>query len=150
MASRSESFDSGRVESRPSVVVRRGDARQTQLSTKLTNVPVEYGLPPLHKLHDEIDNMIDILLGRSRSPVESPYLALMEVATAYFARAQELDVLIHRAEEEGAVLRGTEYYKFRTGELRAFIELSRKCADLGSRRLSQEQLLSQQRLDAGV
>jgi hypothetical protein len=44
-------------------------------------------------------------------------------------------------------MRGSPLYKFRTGELRSFIELSKKCAELGSRRLTQEQLLQQQRFE---
>lgn len=129
--------------------IRRGTRRDVQLSQTLTNVLVGIGLPPIEKLQEEIDEMVDVLLGRVTSPIESPYLAMQEVATVYFARAQEIDMRIHQAEHEGAVIRGSRLYKFRTGELRAFIELSRKCAELGSRRLSQEQLLTQQRLDGG-
>lgn len=128
--------------------IRRGTSQDVQMGEHLLAVPVGYGLPEVDVLEKEIDEMVDVLLGRTQSPVQSPYLAMQEVATAYFARAQELDALIHRAEREGTVFRGTPHYRFRTGELRAFIELSRRCAELGSRRLSQEQLLSQQRLDA--
>lgn len=130
--------------------VRRGTDRDVQMSQRLSAVQVGIGLPSLEQLEHEIDEMVDVLMARVDAPVESPYLALMEVATAYFARAQEIDLLIHRAEREGVVFRGTDYYRFRTGELRSFIELARKCAELGSRRLSQEQLLTQQRLDAVI
>lgn len=127
--------------------IRRGTNRDVQLSQRLSAVRVGAGLPPMAQLEREIDEMVDVLMARADSPIDSPYLALQEVATAYFARGQELDMQIHRAERQGFIFRGDEYYKFRTGELRAFIELAKKCAELGSRRLSQEQLMAQQRLD---
>ena len=124
--------------------------RHVQFGTRLTEVGVEYGLGTVDELWEEVSGYIDILLGREESPVASPYLTLAEVATAYYARAQEIDALIHVGEREGRIARGSPYYKFRTGELRSFIELSRKCAELGSRRLTQEQLLAQQRTDAAL
>lgn len=90
-----------------------------------------------------------MLLGRKPSPINSPYLALAEVATAYYARAQELDMLIHEAERAGDVTKSAPHYKIRTGALRSFLEMSKKMADLGSRRLTQEQLLYEARHDAG-
>lgn len=83
--------------------------------------------------------------------MESPYLTLMEVAVAYYSRAQELDALIHEGEITGAIKVKTDpYYKVRTGPLRAFLEASKKHADLGSRRLTQEEIISKQRYDMGV
>jgi hypothetical protein len=72
----------------------------------------------------------------------------MECAVAYYSRAQELDSLIHEGEIEGSVKKNSPYYKVRTGPLRAFIEAAKKHADLGSRRLTQEELISRERYDA--
>jgi hypothetical protein len=116
-----------------------------QFGSRLNSVPVIEGLPEPDALHDEFIGYVDVLLGRQPAPVESPYLQLAEVATAYFARGQEIDMLIHAGEREGKIHRGSPYYRFRTGELRAFLEMAKKCAELGSRRLSQETLLFQQR-----
>lgn len=96
---------------------------------------------------DEIHAYWDVLLGRVESPINSPYLALMEVAVAYFSRAQELDALIHEGESSGAIRKNSPYYKVRVGPLRSFIEACRKHADLGSRRLTQEDLISKERYD---
>lgn len=126
--------------------IKRGDSTEVQLGRTLSSVNVGLGLADVDELWEELEGYIDVLLGRAPSPVNSPYLALAEVATAYYARGQEIDARIHAAEREGTILRGSPLYKFRTGELRSFIELARKCADLGSRRLTQEQLLAQQRL----
>jgi hypothetical protein len=117
------------------------------LGRRLIDIEVSVGLESVDVLWDEIKGYMDVLLGREESPISSPYLALAEVATAYYARAQEIDAMIHAAEREGAILRGSPLYRFRTGELRSFIELSKKCAELGSRRLTQEQLLQQQRFE---
>jgi len=123
--------------------------RHVQFSHRLTEVETDQGLADVKDLWAEIKEYTDILLGRVQAPVSSPYLELAEVATAYYARALEIDMWIHAAEREGDVMRGSPLYKFRTGELRSFIEIAKKCAELGSRRLTQEALLQQQRLDYG-
>lgn len=120
-----------------------------QFGQKLTDVPVGADLPEVDDLRDELLGYADVLLGRVEPPVESPYLSLMEIATAYYARALEIEMRIHSLEQDHKVVRGSPYNKFRTGQLRSFIELSKKMTDLGSRRLSQERLLSDQRYDEG-
>ena len=87
----------------------------------------------------ELADMTDVLLGREDPPVDG-VLSLMEVADAYFARAMELTMLIQQMEREGTVLKGSSHYKFRTGELRTFAEMAKRAADLGSRRLTEENL----------
>lgn len=126
--------------------VRRAISRDVQFGSKLNSVPVIEGLPDPDALHEEFIGYVDVLLGRKEAPIDSPYLQLAEVATAYYARGLEVDMLIHAGEREGKIHRGSPYYRFRTGELRSFIDLAKKMADLGSRRLSQEQFLYEQRL----
>jgi hypothetical protein len=101
------------------------------------------------ELYDELEYYVDVILGREEAPLQSPYLALQEIASAYLARAYEIEMLIHRAESDRSVTKGSPYYRLRTGSLRSFIEMARKMCDLGSRRLSQEQLITQQRRDIG-
>jgi hypothetical protein len=125
-------------------------ASHVQLGTKLSEVPVNINLPKPGDIEDELLEYVDVLLGRVPSPVNSPYLSLAEVASAYYARAQELDMLIHMEERIGSVTRGHPLYKVRVGALRSFIELSKRMAELGSRRLTQEQLLSEMRQDSGL
>ena len=120
-----------------------------QFAKRLTDVPVGEGLPSVEELQDELIEYTEILLGRADPPVDSPYLDLMEVATAFHARALEIDMLIHWEEQQRRVILGAPHYKFRTGQLRSFIEMTKKLADLGSRRLTQEALLHDQRYDAG-
>ena len=129
------------------VTVRRGTHKDIQLGRRLIDIETDIGLDTVDHLWQEIQGYMDILLGREPSPINSPYLAMAEVATAYYARAQEIDAMIHAAEREGAIMRGSPLYKFRTGELRSFIDLAKRCAELGSRRLTQEQLLQQQRFE---
>ena len=125
--------------------IRLANPRHVQFSQRLNVVKVGESVKTADDLKDEVLDMFDVLLGRKDSPINSPYLSLAEVATAYYTRAQEIDALIHEAEREGTVIRGSDLQRFRTGALRSFIEASRKCAELGSRRLTQEQVLLAQR-----
>ena len=126
------------------------DATQ-RFSRRLTDVEVLEGLPPIEDLHDELLGYTNVLLGRADPPTEIDgyYLDLMEVAAAYYARAKEIDMLIHWEEQNRRVIRGSAYYRLRTGQLRSFIEMSKMMAELGSRRLTMERLLADQRFDAG-
>lgn len=106
----------------------------------LRAVPLGTGVPNLTSLVSELQDMTDILLGREEPPIDAGHLTLMEVADAYFARASEITLLLQKAEREGQVTKGSAHYRFRTGELRTFMEMARRAAELGSRRLTEEQL----------
>lgn len=129
------------------VRVRRAERKDVQFGHRLIDIEIGLGLPSVDSLWTEIQGYMDVILGRKVAPMVSPYLGLAEAATAYYCRAQEIDALIHAAEREGVVLRGSALYRFRTGELRSFIELAKRASELGSRRLTQEQLLHQQRFE---
>lgn len=116
----------------------------------MTSVESPEGLPEYEELVEEFLGYANVLLGREDPPVDSPYLQLAEVAAAYHARAREVEMLIYLGEQKGVVTRGSVFYKFRTGALNSFIEMSKRMYDLGSRRLSQETLLAQQRLEGGI
>ena len=119
--------------------------KKPRFSKTFLEVQVESGIPHVDVLSEELENMRNVLFGRIDLDMESSYITLMEVATAYFCRGQEIDGLIHKAERDGTVVRGSALYKFRTGELRSFPELTKMAANLGSRRLTQEQLLHNMR-----
>jgi hypothetical protein len=93
------------------------------------------GLPALPVLQSEIQDMWDVLMGREPPPIPVHRVeAMMEVADAYFARASEITALIQQAEADG--LASPSYRKFRTGPLRTFMEVAKRAADLGSRRIT--------------
>lgn len=98
------------------------------------------GLPPLPQMQEELIDMMNILLGRVEPPIDKGIMTLMEVADAFYARASELTMMIQADEREGVVLKGTAYYKFRTGELRTFMDTAKRAAELGSRRITAAQL----------
>lgn len=104
------------------------------------------GLPNMAKLQEEILDMTDVLMGRVAPPpkLRGTTLALMEVADAYYARASEIKMQIHRLEREGRVMRGSPHYQFRTGELATFLEMCKRASELGSRRLTDESLAFEQ------
>lgn len=86
-----------------------------------------------------------MLLGRVDPPIDNGILTLQEYANAVYSRGQEINMLIQSLERDGHVTKGSNMYKFRTGELRTFIELAQRAADLGSRRLTQAQMLYDER-----
>ena len=79
-------------------------------------------------------------MGREEPPIQNDEMTLMEYSNAVYSRAMEITILLQRAEADGHVLKGTKLYKFRTGELRSFTELSARCIELGSRRVTKAQL----------
>ena len=94
------------------------------------------GLPELTDLQAELDTMWDALLGRVDPPLNKGVGTLMEVAEAYHARACEVFAMIQRGEQDGTVLPKSSTYKFRTGELRTFIEAAKRAIEMGSRRIT--------------
>lgn len=127
----------------------RRESTNVQFGQTLNSVRIEAGLPEAGEIKEELLHYANVLLGREPCPIESPYLAMQEVATAYHSRAREIEMMIYELEAEGVIMRGSPLYKLRTGSLRSFIDLAKRCAELGSRRMSQESLLMQQRLDGG-
>lgn len=88
------------------------------------------------EFRQEIDQMMEILLGREDPPIDVGIGTLLEVAEAFHARASEMEMIIKRGETEGTILKSSSPYKFRTGELRTFLELTKRTMDLGSRRVT--------------
>lgn len=115
--------------------IKRDVPYQGYTRTKLRTVQVGSGLPPVDELVAELEEYWDVLLGRQEAPLQG-VTALMETADMYYARASEINALIMQGERDGTITAGSEYKKFRTGELRDFREVARKASDLGSRRLT--------------
>lgn len=80
--------------------------------------------------------MTEVLMGHQPPPIDNGVMTLMEVASAYLARAYMIQAGIHELETDGQVTRGDLLYRIRTGELRDFIELARGAVELGSRRVT--------------
>lgn len=108
----------------------------------LRSFKIGEGLPTPHEISAELEEMRDVLMGRKPSPVRG-ILALMEVADAYFARACELEQLILEAVREGHITKSSAYQQIRTQEIRSFKELAKSAAELGSRRVTVEQMLQE-------
>ena len=96
-------------------------------------------------MKSELEDMTDVLLGRELPPIDTGISTLMEVAEAFHSRAKEMEMHLHNAEAEGHVTRGSGAYKFRTGMLRDFIEMTSKTIELGSRRITATQIELQHR-----
>ena len=98
------------------------------------------GLPTVSQMREELDEYTDVLMGRLSPPIENGEMTLLEYANAVYSRAQELTILLQRAESNGTVVKGSKPYKFRTGELRTFVEMANKAIELGSRRVTAAKL----------
>ncbi len=85
------------------------------IGAKVRELQVGQGLPEIEDLEAELEGYMDVLLSRVPPPVEAGVLTLMEVADAYYSRACEIQFLIQKAERSGAIFKGSNYYKFRTG-----------------------------------
>lgn len=109
-------------------------------SPTLRSIKIPEGLPKIDDIVIELEGYRNVLLGRVEPPVDAGVASLMECADAYFARACELDMLIHEGEREFTIGKGDPYYRFRTGELRSFLELTKRSAELGSRRITLAQM----------
>lgn len=94
----------------------------------------------LGDMKTELQQMTDVLLGREDPPIDVGPMTLMEVAEAYHARASEMEMAILDAEQRGIVKKGENAYRFRTGQLRTFIEMCKRTIDLGSRRITALQI----------
>lgn len=116
----------------------------------LRDVPINQGLGSVEELSQEIDSYMDVLMGRTQPPVDNGVLTLMEVADAYYARGMEITYRLQELERSGGTFRGSDFYKFRTGELRTFTEIARRAAELGSRRLTHERLLFDAQRDSST
>jgi len=94
------------------------------------------GLSSAEDLHGEISTYIDVLLGHEKPPIEDGVETLFELSSAYLARAREIEVKLLERERVNSISTNDELKKFRTGELRSFIDLCKRAQDQGSRRIT--------------
>lgn len=99
----------------------------------------------LSQMRQELDDMLDVLLGTVDPPINVGVATMMEVAEAYHARACEMEIRIKDAENRGQIDKGSQEYLFRTGPLRSFIELTKRTVDMGSRRITALQVEAEMR-----
>jgi|DEB0MinimDraft_10_1074344.scaffolds.fasta_scaffold168850_2 hypothetical protein len=107
-------------------------------------IKVGHELRNLDQVRNEIQEYIDVLFGRKPAPLEDGIDTLLELATAYYSRAKEIEAKLHQLESNGVILKGSKHYKYRTGELRSYLELLKAQVDLGSRRITVARLEQEQ------
>lgn len=81
------------------------------------------------------------MLGRQIPPFDSGASTLMEYASAAMGRALEIQKNLHRDELDGLITKGDPWYRFRTGELRDYIELFKVRYETGERRAITERTM---------
>lgn len=99
-------------------------------------IKVGHELKNLKQVQDELQEYVDVLFGRKPAPIDEGVDTLLEIATAYYSRAKEIEMKLHQLESNGVILKGSKHYKFRTGELRSCLELLKAQVELGSRRIT--------------
>lgn len=122
----------------------KGLKTRDYVSGEVRSFDVPEGVENLTQMANELIDMTNVLLGRVTPPLDAGVSTLLELADAYYARAAEMTMALQKAEREGRIVRNDPYYKFRTGELRTFMDMARRSAETGSRRLTKEQLIYQQ------
>ena len=103
---------------------------------KIKVIKVGHELKNLDSVRLELQEYVDVLLNRKPMPVDEGIDTLLEVATAYYSRAKEIEMKLHQLENNGVILKGSKHYKFRTGELRSLLEFLKAQVELGSRRIT--------------
>ena len=98
--------------------------------------PVKKGLSSAEELHIEFSEYIDVLMGHINPPIADGVDTLFEVSSTYLARAQEIEIKLLERERASKIDTSDELKKFRTGELRSFIELCKSAQNQGSRRIT--------------
>lgn len=113
----------------------------------LRTVDVGQGFSNLTSIRNELQDYIDILLGRKEPPaaVRNDVDALAECANAFLARAREIEAILYAREREGVTPKGSALYKYRTGELRTIIALFDRAYEMGSRRITMATLIQNER-----
>lgn len=102
---------------------------------------IGHGLPTLNEAFDELTQYAEHLATfyDPEVPIGNT-LDLLEVASAYLARAFDIERRLHQREQLLGLPRGCPEQRFRTGALESFISQAKVLRDLGSRRLSFAQL----------
>jgi hypothetical protein len=129
-------------------IVRGGDVHvPVATGGRLRAFDIPGGLPTVAEMREEVQDMLDVLAGRKAPPIDVGLHTMQEVADGYFARGAEWVVLIYDMEDEFDDLpKNNEYTKFRTRQLRQFLEVCKKASELGSRRLTAEQIRLEQEI----
>lgn len=126
------------------VVVHRGVKQKPKYKGRVRTFTINGGLPKPEAIVSELAGYRDILFGREEPPIEKGVMTLMEIAEAYFSRTCEFEQLILEAKREGRLTSKSPYHSLRTQELRSFKEMFKSATELGSRRITFENLRFQQ------
>lgn len=116
---------------------------------RLRTFKINGGLPDPQTIREELRGYREILLGREDPPSSLEKVgihALQEFADACFARTCELEQNILEAIAEGHLDKDSPYHSLRTQELRSYKEMFKASSELGSRRLTREQIRVQQEM----
>jgi hypothetical protein len=128
------------------VVVRKGVPKKRKYKGSVRSFTLGSGLPAPEIIREELRGYRAVLLGHEDPPIEMGIITLMEVAEGYFSRACDIEQQILEAVSEGRLVDKTVYHSLRTQEIRSFKEMAKSATELGSRRITWENLRYQQEM----
>ena len=65
-------------------------------------IQVGHELKNLEQVRQELQEYIDVLFGRTKSPLPTDNVdTLLELSTAYYARGKEIEMKLHQLESNG-------------------------------------------------
>lgn len=117
---------------------------QVNYKGRLRQFDIPDGLPSPREIREELKEYRDVLEGRLDPPMQKGVMTLMEVAEGYFSRACSIEMEILEALNTEVIDKSHPLNAVRTQEIRVFKELSKGAAELGSRRITFENLRFQQ------
>lgn len=128
------------------VKVTKGVPKKPSYKGRVRQFRLGQGLPSPEAIRNELKGYRDILMGREDPPIQKGVMTLMEVAEGYFSRACEIEQEILEAQQEGRLPKTGEWNTLRTQEIRSYKELFKSATELGSRRLTFENVRVQQEM----
>lgn len=128
------------------VIVHKGVPKKREYKGRVREFRLGQGLPAPEVIREELRAYRDVLLGHEEPPINRGVLTLMEVAEGYFSRACDIEQQILEAQQTGRITKNGPYNSLRTQEIRSFKEMAKSATELGSRRLTAENLRAQQEM----
>lgn len=128
------------------VVTKKGVPKPKSYKGKVRQFTLGEGLPSVTAIQEELDGYREVLFGREDPPIDKGVMTLMEVAEGYYSRACEIEQLIYRAIADGVIPKSHPLNSLRTQEIRSFKEMTKSATELGSRRITWENVRTQQEM----
>lgn len=128
------------------VKVTKGVKQKPSYKGRVRQFRLGQGLPSTEAIRKELKGYKRVLMGFEDPPIQRGVMTLMEVAEGYYSRACDIEQEILEAQQEGRIPKTGEWNTLRTQEIRSYKDLFKSATELGSRRLTFENVRMQQEM----